>query len=146
LSAEESIEIGPIDYVLIEWPGQPNGEVAPLLIDLVDRGIIRILDIAVLSKAEDGSIAALEISDLGGEAEGFAVFEDASSGILTDEDHAEAGEALEPGTSAALIVFENRWAAPFVSAVRRLGGQMVATGRIPAQDVLDALEAAEALS
>lgn len=139
--------MGPIDYLLVEWPGrQPTGEVAPHLIDLVDRGLIRVLDFAVIAKAEDGSVAALEISDLGEAAAAFADFEGASSGLLSDEDFDEAAGALEPGTSAALLVFENRWAAPFAAAVRRSGGQLVASGRIPVQAVLAALDAAESAS
>jgi Family of unknown function (DUF6325) len=147
LTADEFSEMGPIDYLLVEWPGrQPTGEVAPHLIDLVDRGLIRILDFAVIAKAEDGSVAALEISDLGEGAAAFADFEGASSGLLSDEDFNEAAGALEPGTSAALLVFENRWAAPFATAVRRSGGQLVASGRIPVQAVLAALDAAETAS
>ena len=141
----DDIEIGPIDYVLVEWPGkQPEGEIAPHLVDLVDRGLIRILDLAFLVKGEDGTIAAVEITDIGGEVTELAVFEGASSGLLSDEDHAEAGAALEPGTSAALLVYENTWAAPFATAVRRSGGQLVAGGRIPIEDVLAALDAVEA--
>jgi Family of unknown function (DUF6325) len=147
LSGDEFSEMGPIDYLLVEWPGrQPTGEAVPHLIDLVDRGLIRILDLAFIAKGEDGSVAAIEISDLGGEVEAFAAFEGASSGLLSDEDLGEAGAALEPGTSAALLVFENRWAAPFASAVRRSGGQLVASGRIPIQAVLAALDEAEATS
>lgn len=147
MSAEEFDEMGPIDYVLVEWPGrQPTGEAVPHLIDLVDRGLIRILDLAVIAKGEDGSVVALEISDLGDAVSEFAAFEGASSGLLADEDIAEAGEALEAGTSAALLVFENLWAAPFAAAVRRSGGQLVASGRIPIQAMLAALDAAEAES
>jgi hypothetical protein len=145
VSAEEFDEMGPIDYLLVEWPGrQPTGEAAPHLIDLVDRGLIRILDLVFLHKDEDGSLVRLEISDLGDHVEAFADFEGASSGLLSDEDTDEAGSALEPGTSAALLVYENRWAAPFASALRRSGGQLVATGRIPIQSVLAALDAADA--
>jgi hypothetical protein len=141
----DDIEMGPIDYVLVEWPGkQPEGEIAPYLVDLVDRGLIRILDLAFLVKDEDGTIAAVEIADLGGEVTELAVFEGAASGLLDEEDHAEAGAALEPGTSAALLVYENTWAAPFATAVRRSGGQLVASGRIPIEDVLAALDAVEA--
>jgi hypothetical protein len=141
----DDIEMGPIDYVLVEWPGkQPEGEIAPHLVDLVDRGLIRILDLAFLAKGEDGTIAALEISDVGGEVTELAVFEGASSGLLDDEDLDQAGEALEPGTSAALLVYENTWAGPFAAAVRRSGGQLVASGRIPITDVLAALDAVEA--
>ena len=145
LSVEEFNEMGPIDYLLVEWPDrQPTGEVAPHLLDLVDRGLIRILDLVFLSKAEDGSVARLEIADFGDEVAAFAIFEGAASGLLSEEDTEEAGATLEPGTSAALLVFENRWAAPFATAVRRSGGQLVATGRIPIQAMLAALDAAEA--
>jgi hypothetical protein len=144
LSSDEINEMGPIDYLIVEWPGrQPTGEAMPHLIDLVDRGLIRILDLAFIAKAEDGSVAALDIADLGDEVDVFATFAGASSGILGDDDVAEAGNALEPGTSAALLVFENRWAAPFASAVRNSGGQLVASGRIPIQAMLAALDAAE---
>lgn len=137
-------EMGPIDYIVVEWPGrQPNGEVAPQLVDLVERGLIRILDLVFIAKDEEGNVAGLEISELAGEVAELSVFEGASSGLISDEDVDEAGGVLEPGTSAALLVFENAWAAPFVSAVRRSGGQLVASGRIPAQDLLDALDAAE---
>ena len=137
-------EMGPIDYIVVEWPGrQPNGEVAPQLVDLVDRGLIRILDLVFIAKDEEGNVAGLEISELAGEVAELSVFEGASSGLISDEDVDEAGGVLEPGTSAALLVFENAWAAPFVSAVRRSGGELIASGRIPAQDLLDALDAAE---
>jgi hypothetical protein len=144
MSTEALEEMGPIDFLLIEWPGrQPTGEAAPIVVDLVERGIIRVLDLAFITKAEDGTVAGLEIKDLGEEVEELKLFEGASSGLLSNDDLAEAAAALEPGTSAALLVFENRWAAPFASAVRRSGGQLVASGRIPVQAVLAALEAAE---
>lgn len=139
--------MGPIDYLLIEWPDrQPTGAAVPHLIDLVDRGLIRVLDLAFIAKAEDGSVAALEISDLGDEVDAYAVFAGASSGLLNDEDIEEAGGALEPGTSAALLVYENSWAAPLATALRGSGAQMVASGRIPVEDVLAALDAAESAS
>ena len=145
MSTENLEEMGPIDYLLIEWSGkQPNGEAAPHLIDLVDRGLIRILDFAFIAKGEDGSVVGMEIADVGGEVAELAVFEGASSGLLSEEDIAEAGSALEPGTSAALLVFENAWAAPLASAIRRSGGQLVASGRIPVQALVAALDAAEA--
>jgi uncharacterized membrane protein len=145
LNGDDVSEMGPIDYLLVEWPGrQPTGEVAPHLIDLVDRGLIRILDLAFIAKAEDGSVVALEVADLGEAVAAFASFAGASSGLLSDEDINDAGSALEAGTSAALLVFENRWAAPFATAVRKSGGQLVASGRIPIQAVLAALDAAEA--
>ena len=147
MNGEALDEMGPIDYLIVEWPDrQPTGEAAPHLIDLVDRGLIRILDLAFIAKGEDGSVAALEIAEVGDEVEAFAAFEGASSGLLSDDDVAAAGEALEPGTSAALLVYENRWAAPFAAAMRRTGAQLVASGRIPVQDVLAALDAAESES
>lgn len=145
MNESELNEMGPIDYILVEWPGrQPNGEVAPHLIDLVERGLIRILDLAFIAKDEDGTVSGLEIADVGGEVAELSIFEGASSGLLGEEDFAEAGGVLEPGTSAALLVFENTWAAPFATAVRRSGGQLVSSGRIPVQAILAALDAAEA--
>jgi len=141
---DESVEMGPIDYLLVEWPGrQPNGEVAPHLIDLVERGLIRIIDLALIAKDEDGTVAGIEIEDLGDGGAELSVFEGASSGLISDDDLGEAGAALEPGTSAALLVFENTWAAPFAAAVRRSGGQLVASGRIPVEAIEAALDAAE---
>jgi Family of unknown function (DUF6325) len=145
LSAENLEEMGPVDYIVVEWTGkQPNGEAAPLLVDLVDRGLIRILDLAFIAKGDDGSVAGIEIAELGDQVEEMKVFEGVASGLLSDDDISEAGEALEPGTSAALLVYENRWAAPFAAAVRKSGGQLVATGRIPIQAIVAALDAAEA--
>ena len=145
MSAEELEEMGPIDYVVIEWPPgkQPSGEGAPIVVDLVEKGIIRVLDVAFITKGEDGSIAGIDIKDLGQDSEELLLFEGASSGLLSEEDKTEAGEALEPGASAALLVYENRWAAPFAVAMRRSGAQLVANGRIPVQAVIAALEAAE---
>jgi dihydroorotase-like cyclic amidohydrolase len=144
VSPDELEEMGPIDYVLIAWPDpHPNGEIAALLVDLVDRGIIRILDLAFVAKADDGSGAGLEIADVGEQVAELKVFEGASSGLLSDDDLEEAGAALDPGSAAAVLVFENRWAAPFAVAVRRSGGQLVANGRIPTQAILAALDASE---
>jgi len=137
-------EMGPVDYIVVEWPGrQPSGEALPHLVDLVDRGLIRVLDLAFVHKDEDGSVAGLEIAELGDEV---AVFAGASSGLLSDDDLGEAANALEPGTSAAVLVYENSWAAPFAAAVRSSGGQLVAGGRIPLEDIEAALDAAEAAS
>jgi hypothetical protein len=146
LAARELDQMGPVDYVLIEFPdGQPKGDAAPLLLDLVDRGIIRILDLMFITKDEDGTISGLEITDLDSRGAGeLTVFEGASSGLLTGEDREEAGNAMEKGTAAVLIVFENRWAAPFARAMRKAGGQLVAFDRIPVQALLASLEAAEA--
>ena len=148
LAGHDLEDMGPVDYVLIEFPdGQPKGEAAPLLLDLVERGVIRILDLMFISKDEDGTTTAMEIADIDGDgAPDFIVFEGASSGLLSDEDRDEAGNAMEPGTAALLIVFENRWAAPFAKAMREAGGQLVAFGRIPVQALLASLEHAEAKS
>jgi hypothetical protein len=139
-------EMGPVDYVVIEFPdGVHKGEAAPLLVDLVDRGIIRILDLMFIRKDEDGTISGLEIADLDGDGiTDYRVFEGASSGLLSDEDRDQAGNVLEPGSAALVIVFENRWAAPFAKAMREAGGQLAAFGRIPTQGLLAALDAAEA--
>jgi len=140
---EQLQEMGPIDYIVIEWPGrQPNGEAAPLIVDLVDRGIIRILDIAFMVKDEDGSTASISLDEL--TSDGFTDFAGASSGILGQDDLDEAARALEPGTSAAVLIWENRWAAPVATALRRSGGQLVASGRIPVQAILAALDEVEA--
>jgi hypothetical protein len=135
-------ELGPIDYVVIEFPGSKmTGEGLPILVDLVDSGIIRILDFVFFTKALDGSVAMVEIADLDGDGElDLAIFEGVSSGLAGEEDVHEAAAAVEPGSSAGLLIYENRWAAPFAAAVRRGGGQLVAFGRIPTQELLAALE------
>jgi Family of unknown function (DUF6325) len=145
VSLDQLEEMGPIDYIVIEWPGrQPTGEAAPLIVDLVDRGIIRVLDIAFMVKGEDGSVAAVDIGEINGGGGGWSEFDGASSGLLGDEDIEEAAAALEPGTSAAVLVWENRWAAPVAAALRRSGGQLVASGRIPIQALAASLDAVEA--
>jgi hypothetical protein len=135
--------MGPIDYVVIEFPGNKmTGEGLPILVDLVDRGIIRLIDLVFFTKGDDGSVAVVEIADFDGDGElDLAIFEGASSGLVAEEDVNEAAAAVEAGSSAALLVYENRWAAPFAAAVRRGGGQLVAFGRIPTQELLAALEA-----
>ena len=143
VSLDQLEEMGPIDYIVLEWPGkQPSGEVAPLLVDLVDRGIIRILDIAFMVKAEDGSVAAIDVSAINGGG-GWDELDGASTGLLGDEDVQEAAAALEPGTSAAVLVWENRWAAPVAVALRKSGGQLVASGRLPVQAIIASLDVAE---
>jgi Family of unknown function (DUF6325) len=145
MSETQLEELGPIDYVVLEWPSAfPDAsEVQPLLLDLVNRGIIRILDIAFVAKDEDGSVSGLELGDLKQVAAAFAEFEGASSGLLGFEDLQEAASILEPGTSAAVLVWENRWAAPVAAALRRSGGQLAASGRLPIQAILAALDAVE---
>ena len=139
-------ETGPIDYVVIEFPGnRMTGEGFPLLIDLVDRGIIRILDLKFVKRELDGSVIAIEIADFDGDGElDLAVFEGASSGLIGPDDIDEAISIIEPGNSAGIIVYENVWAAPFAVALRRGGAQLVASGRIPVQAILAALDASEA--
>jgi hypothetical protein len=138
-------EMGPIDYIVMEWSGEEpvTGEVMPALVDLVDRGLVRILDIAVIVKDLDGSVTAGDLMEIAQRDAGFAAFDGASSGLLGPDDLEEAAVALEPGTVAAVLVWENRWAAPVAAALRRSGGQLVASGRIPLQAILASLDATE---
>jgi Family of unknown function (DUF6325) len=143
MSHNELDEMGPVDYIVLEWPGrQPKGDVAPMIVELADRGIIRILDVAFMVKNEDGQVESIEIGEL--EDGTFGEFEGASSGLIGPEDLAEAAAALDPGTSAAVLIWENRWAAPVAVALRKSGGQLVASGRLPIQSIVAALEALEA--
>jgi hypothetical protein len=143
----EEFELGPVDIVVIGFPPDAprTGESIPLFVDLVDRGIIRVLDALMIQKDGEGRTSAVEIRDVGdGALVNLSVFEGAQTGLLGDEDAALAGEALEPGEAAVLICFENSWAAPFVTSVRRNGGRVLAFQRVPAQDVLDTIEALDA--
>ncbi|MEK9518532.1 DUF6325 family protein [Streptomyces venezuelae] len=139
---DEAEELGPIDYLIVEFPGnRMTGEGLPLLVDLVDRGLIRILDLTFVRKEEDGSVSGLEIADLTGDGElDLSVFEGASSGLLGQDDLEEASAALQPGSSAGILVYENRWAAPFAAALHRGDAQVVASGRIPVPALLAALD------
>jgi hypothetical protein len=142
-------ELGPIDIVVIEYPPDApmTGEAIPIFLDLIDRGIIRVLDVLFIKQNEDGSVSGFEAGDLDPDTIGdFRVFEGASSGVLADDDVATVGEALSPGTVGVMIVYENRWAAPFVAAVRRNGGVLVANHRITAQELMDAIDTADAVS
>ena len=141
--------LGPINVLVLAYPpGAPmTGEAAPLLVDLVDRGIVRVFDAMFVSKADDGSVIAFEAKDLGDKNVGdFAVFEGASSGLLGDADVAQAAEAIEPGYSAAVIVYENRWAVPFIDAVHRNGGEVIGSERISPEELIEVLDATEAAS
>jgi Family of unknown function (DUF6325) len=144
--ADDLEQMGPIDYLVVEFPGsRMTGEGLPLLVDLVDRGIIRILDLVFVKKELDGSMKGMAITDLDHDGTlDLAVFEGASSGLLDEDDIADAGGVLEPGNSAGILVYENVWAAPFATALRRGGAQLVASGRIPVQALLAAIDAAEA--
>ena len=147
MSTQEDLELGPVDIVVIGYPpGAPRtGEAVPLFIDLVDRGIIRVLDVLMVEKDANGVVSGVEIGDFDGDGEtDLAVFAGARSGLMGDEDAAAAAEALEPGSMAVLICFENAWAAPFATAVRRNGGQMLAFERVPVADLMDAVNALDA--
>ena len=140
-------ELGPIDIVVIGYPADApmTGEAAPLLLDLVDQGIVRVLDVLFVTANEDGTVSGFEATDLDDKGVGdFKLFEGASSGLLGEDDVAAAADAIEPGGAAVMIVYENRWAAPFAAAVRRNGGVLIDNQRIPVQDLIDALDAAEA--
>jgi len=140
-------ELGPIDIVVIGYAADApmTGEAAPLLLDLVDRGIIRVLDVMFVVKNEDGTFSGFDARDLDSEKVGdLTIFEGASSGLLSGDDVSAAADAIEPGSAAVMIVYENRWAGPFAAAVRRNGGHVIANQRIPVEDLMNALEAAEA--
>jgi hypothetical protein len=139
-------ESGPIDYLVVEFPGSKmTGEGLPLLVDLVDAGIIRILDLIFVKRELDGSIKAIEITDFDDDGQlDLAVFEGAASGLLGPDDVDEATSVIEPGSSAGILVYENVWAAPFARALRRGGAQLVASGRIPVQAILAKLDKIEA--
>ena len=139
-------EMGPIDFLVVEFPGSRfTGEGLPLLVDLADRGTIRILDLVFIQKGQDGSVARLRPEDVQPDQRAaLAVFEGASSGLLNQEDLDATGAVIEPGSAAGVLVYENRWAAPLAVALRRGGAQLVASGRIPVQGLLAALDAADA--
>jgi hypothetical protein len=135
-------ELGPVDWIVVEFPGSKfNGEIAPALTDLVERDLVRVLDLLVLKKDLDGSVEAFELSDLdAGEVGALHSLDEGIAELLSDSDVEAVAAALEPGSSAALLVWENTWAAPFGAAVRHSGGQLVAGGRVPTQAILAALE------
>ena len=139
-------ELGPVDWLVVEFPGSRfEGEIALIITDLVDREIIRVLDLLVLRKDGNGELEAFEISDLDESELGeLRAYETELAVLLSAEDVESVAAAVEPGSSAACLVFENRWAAPFASAVRRAGGQLVANGRIPVQALLASIEAEDA--
>lgn len=138
-------ELGPIDWIVVEFPGSRfNGEIAPALQDLVDRDLVRVLDLLVLKKDSTGTLEAFELSDLEDTELGeLRSHEDELAMLISEDDVAALDAAIEPGSSAAVLIWENKWAAPFGAAVRRSGGQLVAGGRIPVQALLAAIEADE---
>ncbi|MBC2641163.1 MULTISPECIES: DUF6325 family protein [unclassified Rhodococcus (in: high G+C Gram-positive bacteria)] len=142
-------ELGPIDYLVVEFPAdrKPDGSALPLLIDLVERNIIRVLDLVFVRKESDGSLAGIAVEDLGFEGGvDVTLFAEAATGLIDRTDLEEVAAVLEPGCSGAILVYENCWAAPFASALRREGAQLVASGRIPVQGILAALDALDASS
>ena len=146
--ADDGDQLGPIDYMVVEFPGsRMTGNGLPMLVELAEKGIIRILDLVFVKKFDDGSVRGIQIADLDGDGElDLSVFEGASSGLLDEDDIAQTGGVLEPGSSAGILIYENAWAAPLAVELRRGGGQLVAHGRIPVQALLAAVDAAEARS
>lgn len=146
MSDAEIDELGPVDFLVVEFPPDTarfTGEMAEELLALVDRGTIDVLDLLILHKDENGDIEALEIDDLDN-VDDLRVLEAQIAELLAEEDVVHLAASMENGTTAAVLVFENTWAAPFASAVRRSGGQLIAEGRIPIQAIVASLEADEA--
>jgi Family of unknown function (DUF6325) len=141
-------EMGPIDYLVIEFPGgRLNGKGLPLLVDLADRGIIRILDLLFIRKLANGSVLRIDLTALSGDdVTEISVFDGASSGLFDQDDINATAAVIDPGSIAGMIIYENRWAAPLATALRHGGAQMVAGGHIPVQALLASLDAAEAAS
>jgi hypothetical protein len=144
--SDSDIELGPIDYIVVEWPADkpPTGKAFPLLVDLVDQGVIRVLDFAFVQKEKDGTITQISLDDV--DADGYpdlVLFKGASSGLLGGDDYDEASKAIETGSAAAILVYENTWAAPFATELRRGGAKLVAAGRIPVNALIAALDEAE---
>jgi hypothetical protein len=144
--SDETHIMGPVDYVVIEFPdGRTTGDALPRLVDLVDRGIVRILDLVFLRKEADGSVVGIEIADLDGDGElDLQVFEGATSGLVGRDDLDDAASVIKPGSAAAIVLYENLWAIPFATALRKVGAELVASGRVPVQGLLDALDAVDA--
>ena len=147
MTDEDVDELGPVDYLVVEFPADKanfSGEMATELSALVGRGLVRVLDLLILKKNDDGSVEGFESHDFGDDELGeLRALEDELALLLAEEDVESIGAAMEPGSVAAVLVYENVWAAPFGAAVRRSGGQLVASGRIPIQALAAALEADE---
>jgi Family of unknown function (DUF6325) len=139
-------ELGPVDYIVVEFPaGASNftGEMATELLKLVDSATIRVIDILILTKNEDGSVEAMELSDVG-ELGALQAVEAELAELLAADDVEHLAAAMDPGSTAGVLIWENLWAAPFASAVRHSGGQLIANGRIPIQAIIASIEADEA--
>jgi hypothetical protein len=143
--ADEPNALGPISYLIVQFPGNKmTGEGFPILVDLVDSGVIRILDLLFVTRGDDGSLTALQLSDLDGDGTiDLAVFEGASSGLLDASDLADAASVIDIGSSAGILIFENRWATPFVQALRGGGAEFVAAGYIPQDALVASLDATD---
>jgi hypothetical protein len=139
----EDEALGPVSYLVVEFPeSKMTGEGFPILVDLVDQGTIRILDLVFITRGLDGQVTRLELSDLDGDGElDLSVFSGAGSGLLDDGDLDDAASVLELGASAGVLLFENRWATSFIGALRRGGAELVAAGYIPQDDLLASLDA-----
>jgi len=145
---EETLdELGPVDYLIVEFPARGanfTGEMAEELLTLVDNGTIRIIDLIILVKNDDGTVDAMELEDIEDLGE-LRTLEAELAELLAEEDVVNLAAAMDPGSTAGVLVYENLWAAPFASAARRAGGQLIANGRIPMQAIIAAIEADEAL-
>jgi hypothetical protein len=138
--------LGPIGYLIVEYPGNKmTGNAFRELLSLVDRGLVRVLDLRFVMRADDGSLAVMELSDIDADGQfDFGLFAGVTSGLLDESDLKEAANALEPNSAAAVMVYENRWAAPFTQALREAGASLVSAGFIPQDALLTALDAAGA--
>jgi hypothetical protein len=144
--SDELDMMGPVDYLVVEFPdARVTGDALPRLVDLVDQGVVRILDLVFLRKEADGSVVAVEVADLDGDgALDVRVLEGVASGLVGREDMDEAAAVIGPGSAAMIVLYENLWAIPFATALRRAGAELVAGGRIPVAALLDSLDAVEA--
>jgi len=145
VQSDEPNAMGPISYLIVEFPdSKMTGEGFPILLDLVDRGLIRILDLRFVRRGMDGSIRAVELQDIDRDGQfDLAKFEGASSGLLDDTDIADARSVIEPGSSAGILIFENRWATPFTQALRRGDAELIAAGYIPQDTIAASLDATD---
>jgi len=141
-------QLGPVDYLVVEFPADQSnftGEMAKELVSLVDAGLIRVIDVLILTKDDDGAVEAMELGDVE-ELGDLAAVEAELAELLAADDVAHLAAAMEPGSTAGVLVWENLWAAPFAAAARRAGGQLIADGRIPIQAIIASIEADEAAS